>query len=101
MRAVATTIATTTSPAKDNADSLSFLKDATVVVQKSCCISSIFSSSRFYSILWVRPLSSADLVAVGLETKPFNLGLSLKDNTQPQFPIAVSSLSSLSSKDLT
>ena len=35
---------------------------------------------------------------VSVKNKLYNLGLSLKDNTQPQIPIAVSSLSSLSSK---
>ena len=33
-----------------------------------------------------------------IKNKFYNLGLVLKDNTQPKFPIAVSSLSSLSSK---
>jgi len=35
-----------------------------------------------------------------LKVKLYNLGLSLIDNTHSQFPIAVSSLSSLSSKPL-
>jgi hypothetical protein len=42
-RAVATTIATTTSPIKSNVDSLAFLKDATVV-QKAVSASATASS---------------------------------------------------------
>jgi hypothetical protein len=53
-RAVATTIATTTSPTKGNADSLVFLKDATVVVQNAVASASVASSPAsvlFYILL--------------------------------------------------
>jgi len=43
-RAVATTIATTTSPAKGNAGSFVFLKDATIVVQNGVASASAASS---------------------------------------------------------
>jgi hypothetical protein len=51
---------------------------------------------------WANYISSSgksgQTLAGYLKIKPFNLGLSLKDNTQSQIPVAVSSLSSLSSK---
>ena len=46
----------------------------------------------------VSTLSGFDVGAAGLKIKLYNLGLSLIDNTHSQFPVAVSSLSSLSSK---
>jgi hypothetical protein len=49
-------------------------------------------------LLLLLALVGADIVAAGLKSKPFNLDLYLKDNTQMQFPVVVSSPSSLSSK---
>jgi hypothetical protein len=101
-RAVAATIATTTSPANGNADSVAakslLLVDAAVVQNAVASASVASSPTPVFTLAPISALSGVDVSAAGLKTKPFNLGLSLKDNTQPQFPIAVSSLLSLSSK---
>jgi hypothetical protein len=74
------------------------LKDATVVVQNAVASASVASSpASVFVIAPVRALNSSDFVAADLKTNPFNLILSLKNNTQPQIPVAVSSLSSSSS----
>jgi hypothetical protein len=82
-------------PAKGNAGSLCFLKDVTVVQNAFAAAS---SPAPFFALAPVSALSGAEVVATGLKPKLFNLGLSLKDNTHSQFPAAVSSVSSLSSK---
>jgi hypothetical protein len=55
----------------------------------------------FLLYLLLAARNGADVVATDLKAKLYNLGLSLKDNTQPQFPVAVSSLSSSSKAPLT
>ena len=64
--AVATTIATTTSPAKGKADSLIFLKDATVVQNACAAASAVSSPSSVFAIVPVNALSGADFMADGL-----------------------------------
>ena len=51
-----------------------------------------------FALAPISTLSAVDVAGTGLKAKLLNLGLSLIDNTQSQFPVAVSSLSSLSSK---
>jgi hypothetical protein len=101
-RSVATTIATTTSSAKGNVVSVAakslLLVDAAVVQNAVASASVASSPTPVFTLFPASALSGVDVVAAGLKTKRFNLGLSLKDNTQSQFPVAVSSLSSLSSK---
>jgi hypothetical protein len=101
-RAVAATIATTPSPTKGNVVSVAakslFLVDA-AVVQKAVASPSVASSPiPDFDLAPISTLSVVDVTAAGLKAKLNNLDLSLKDNTQSQFPVAVSSLSSLSSK---
>jgi hypothetical protein len=77
-----------------------FLKDATVVVQNAVAVAVVASSiAPVFALAPVSAIAALMSWAASLKTKPFNLGSSLKDNTQTQFPIAVSSLSlSLSSE---
>ena len=103
-RAVATTIATTT-PTKGNVASLAakslLLVDAAVVQNAVASASSVASSlTPVFTLAHVSALSGVDVAAAGLKVKLYNLILSLIDNTHSQFPVAVSSLSSLSSKVL-
>jgi hypothetical protein len=69
------------------------------VVQNAVASASVASShAPFFAHAPVSALSGFDVGAAGLKIKLHNLGLSLIDNTHSQFPVAVSSLSSLSSK---
>jgi hypothetical protein len=76
------------------------LVDAAVVQNAVTSASVASSPSSVFALTPVCALSGADVVAADLKAKLYNLDLSLIDNTQPQFPVAVSSLSSLSSKTL-
>ena len=68
-------------------------------VQNAVASASVASSpSPNFALASIKALGGADVKATGLKAKLNNLGLSLIDNTQSQFPIAVSSPSSLSSK---
>ena len=101
---VATTI-TTTSHGKGNVASLAakslLLVDAAAVQNATASASSVASSpTPVFTLAHVSALSGVDVAAAGLKTKQYNLILSLIDNTHSQFPIAVSSPSSLSSKAL-
>jgi len=67
-------------------------------VQNAVAASAVASSpTPVFALAPVSAPSGRDVIAAGLKTKRFNFGLSLKDNTQSQFPVAVSSLSSSSS----
>ena len=71
-------------------------------VQNAVASASIASSpTSDFALALVSALSDFDVVAASLKNKLYNLGLILIDNTQSQFPVAVSSPSSLSSKALT
>ena len=102
-RAVATTIATTT-PTKGNVVSLAakslLLKDAAAVQNAVASASVASSPTPIIANAPISTLGGVDFAAAGLKTKQYNLILSLIDNTQSKFPVAVSSPSSLSSKTL-
>jgi hypothetical protein len=68
-------------------------------VQNAVASASVASSpAPIFALALVKALSSADVVGAGLKAKLNDYGLFLIDNTQSEFPVAVSSLSSLSSK---
>ncbi len=86
-RADATTI-TTTTPAKAMLSiwQLKFTFGRCNICTKCFYISiSCTFSTPVFTIAPINVLSSVDESADGLKIKPFNLGSSLKDNTQPQF----------------
>ena len=56
------------------------------------------SPASVFALALVSTLSCVDAVGLLLKAKLFSLGLSLIDNTHLHFPVAVSSVSSLSSK---
>jgi hypothetical protein len=62
-RAVATTISTTTSPAKGNVNSFVFLKDAAVVQNAVAAASSL---TPVFALAPISALSGADVAATGL-----------------------------------
>ena len=71
------------------------------VVQNAVASASVASSpTPAFAHAPVSALSGVDFASVGLKAKLYNLDLSLIDNTHSQFPVAVSSPSSLSSKAL-
>jgi hypothetical protein len=94
--AVAATITTTTFPVKLMLALLYFLVDA-AVVQNVLASAAVATSPHPFCTCPTSALGGVTFPAAILKTKLNNLGLLLIDNTQPQFPVAVSSPSSLSS----
>ena len=87
-------------PQKGNADSSVFLKDVAVEQNAVASASAASSPTPVYALAHMNAHSSVEVADAGLKPKLPNPDLSLKDNTQSQIPIAVSSPSSLSSKAL-
>jgi hypothetical protein len=73
--AVATTIATTTSPAKGIVDSLAFLKDATAVQNAVAAASAAVSSlTLVFDLAPFNALGDVDFVAAGLKSYTIHFG---------------------------
>ena len=74
------------------------LVDAAVVQNTVASASVASSPTPDFAQAPISSLNGVYVATAGLKAKLNNLELSLKDNTHPQFPVAVLSLSSLSSK---